>query len=240
MQRAPGDDASPGIRSEADINEARKAGRTETAIGRQILKDHVRMAKEKQYSEAFDKEKEGLKKEGDDVLQEAEANVARAQDAQAQAAQQTAGMSPEELENLRKRGMDPMETSKKALTEAEALKKKVKDKIKAEGEMMDNKKPLLMKDAREQAVRESGEDIANIPVKSPEEILRAVEADRQAQFLDSVTPQSLQMAEVELSGIFSGVLSSIITNMLTKKPNLVRKHLNVQYQPARTFGKKEL
>eukprot|EP00947_MAST-08B_sp_MAST-8B-sp1_P004476 g4476.t1 len=116
--------------------------------------------------------------------------------------------------------------------QADEMMAKLQEKNKAEADLMDSKKPQLLEEGRKQAEREAGDEVGNVPIKSPEDILAAVQADRQAQFMDSVTPRALREAEVELGGLFSGVLSSVITNALTKRPDLIRKHMNVQYRPA--------
>ena len=60
---------------------------------------------------------------------------------------------------------------------------------------------------------------------TPEEILEAEKNKRQEQFLASLTPEAIASAEVELSSVFSGVLGSLLTNMLSKEPELVQRHL---------------
>jgi hypothetical protein len=62
---------------------------------------------------------------------------------------------------------------------------------------------------------------------SPEEIMKADQAERQQQYLAAMTPGAIAAAEMELSSVFSGVIGSLLTNMLTQEPELVREHMGL-------------
>jgi hypothetical protein len=65
-------------------------------IGRQILKDAIRVGKEKQFDDSFTKEKDALAKEGGVAQQEAVLGVERAKEAVAKAEGEFASRTPEE------------------------------------------------------------------------------------------------------------------------------------------------
>merc|ERR1711871_501298 len=85
-----------------------------------------------------------------------------------------------------------------------------------------------------EAKKEAAQEAANAVEKSPEEILEAEKVKRQEQFLTSLTPEAIASAEVELSSVFSGVLGSLLTNMLSKQPELVNRHLAQARKPDPT------
>lgn len=76
-----------------------------------------------------------------------------------------------------------------------------------------------------EAKKEAAAEAANAVEKSPQEILEAEKVKRQEQFLTSLTPEAIASAQVELSSVFSGVLGSLLTNLLSKEPELIQRHL---------------
>ena len=66
------------------------------------------------------------------------------------------------------------------------------------------------------------------------QILENEKNRRQEQFLTSLTPEAIASAQVELSSVFSGVLGSLLTNMLSKQPELVERHLAAARKPDPT------
>ena len=64
------------------------------------------------------------------------------------------------------------------------------------------------------------------------QILAADKMDREQQFLTQLTPNAIRAAEVELSSVFSSVIGSLLTNMLTREPDLVARHMGVPTQKA--------
>ena len=93
--------------------------------------------------------------------------------------------------------------------EKEQAKKKVLDEIKVE------------------ATKEAEIASANYAGATPEEILAADKSDRQQQYLASMGPDAIAAAELELSSVFSSVIGSLLTNMLTREPELVRSHMGM-------------
>ena len=113
-------------------------------------------------------------------------------------------------EELKKATEDAVATKKKEM-EDKKTRKKIQDEVIAE----------TVKKAKEEAATEA----ANAVELSPEQILEANKLKRQQQFLTSLTPEAIASAEVELSSVFSGVLGSLMANMLSKQPELVERHL---------------
>ena len=85
-----------------------------------------------------------------------------------------------------------------------------------------------------EAKKEAAKEAADAVELSPEEILENEKTRRQEQFLTSLTPEAIASAEVELSSVFSGVLGSLLTNMLSKQPELVERHLASAKKPDPT------
>merc|ERR1712146_222020 len=109
----------------------------------------------------------------------------------------------------------------------EAVNKAKEDK---QHEIEENKKKEkvkkeVMRETIKEAKKEAAKEAADAVELSPEEILENEKTRRQEQFLTSLTPEAIASAEVELSSVFSGVLGSLLTNMLSKEPELVERHL---------------
>ena len=105
----------------------------------------------------------------------------------------------------------------------EAVEKAKADKEKEieENDKKENIKKEVMKETVKEAKKEAAKEAADAVELSPEEILENEKTRRQEQFLTSLTPEAIASAEVELSSVFSGVLGSLLTNMLSKQPELV-------------------
>merc|ERR1712146_195534 len=118
----------------------------------------------------------------------------------------------------------------------EAVNKAKEDK---QNEIEENKKKEkvkkeVMRETIKEAKREAAKEAADAVELSPEEILENEKNRRQEQFLTSLTPEAIASAEVELSSVFSGVLGSLLTNMLSKQPELVNRHLAQARKPDPT------
>ena len=88
-------------------------------------------------------------------------------------------------------------------------------------------KEVVLKQVKEEAELEAEKESANFADVSPEEIMKADQAERQQQYLAAMTPGAIAAAEMELSSVFSGVIGSLLTNMLTQEPELVREHMGL-------------
>lgn len=88
-------------------------------------------------------------------------------------------------------------------------------------------KEVVLKQVKEEAEVEAEKESANFADVSPEEIMKADQAERQQQYLAAMTPGAIAAAEMELSSVFSGVIGSLLTNMLTQEPELVREHMGL-------------
>ena len=110
-----------------------------------------------------------------------------------------------------------------AIQEAAA---KEKQNIQSDEEK-NEKKEVVLKQVKEEAELEAEKESANFADVSPEEIMKADQAERQQQYLAAMTPGAIAAAEMELSSVFSGVIGSLLTNMLTQEPELVREHMGL-------------
>ena len=85
----------------------------------------------------------------------------------------------------------------------------------------------LLKDIKKEAEAQAEVEAADFADMSPEQIIAADNMDREQQFLTELTPNAIRAAEVELSSVFSSVIGSLLTNMLTREPELVARHMGV-------------
>jgi hypothetical protein len=195
---APASDEATEL-SDDDVKKAKEAGYSDKQIAQEQLKSSVAAEKVKAA-------KDGLKAQ-DEVIEAAANKVAK--EAGEKAAKEKAQETKDE-EELKKATEDAVATKKKEM-EDKKTRKKIQDEVIAE----------TVKKAKEEAATEA----ANAVELSPEQILEANKLKRQQQFLTSLTPEAIASAEVELSSVFSGVLGSLMANMLSKQPELVERHL---------------
>jgi hypothetical protein len=139
----------------------------------------------------------------------------------------------EEGEKARKQALDEKKNEEEV---NEAVNKAKEDK---QNEIEENKKKEkvkkeVMRETIKEAKQEAAKEAADAVELSPEEILENEKNRRQEQFLTSLTPEAIASAEVELSSVFSGVLGSLLTNMLSKQPELVERHLAQARKPDPT------
>jgi hypothetical protein len=139
----------------------------------------------------------------------------------------------EEGEKARKQALEEKKNEEEV---NEAVNKAKEDK---QNEIEENKKKEkvkkeVMRETIKEAKREAAKEAADAVELSPEEILENEKNRRQEQFLTSLTPEAIASAEVELSSVFSGVLGSLLTNMLSKQPELVERHLAQARKPDPT------
>ena len=118
----------------------------------------------------------------------------------------------------------------------EAVNKAKEDKQNeiAENKKKEKVKKEVMRETVKEAKKEAAKEAADAVELSPEEILENEKNRRQEQFLTSLTPEAIASAQVELSSVFSGVLGSLLTNMLSKQPELVERHLAAARKPDPT------
>lgn len=90
----------------------------------------------------------------------------------------------------------------------------------------------LLKDIKKEAEAQAEVEAADFADMSPEQILATDKMDREQQFLTQLTPNAIRAAEVELSSVFSSVIGSLLTNMLTREPDLVARHMGVPTKKA--------
>lgn len=194
-----GNDEDEGSLSEADVQKARRAGYSDEQIAKEQLKAQHVAVKKAAAEKALQDQQEVL-------------DVAANKTAQAagEAAAKEARKEARGEEEIKKAAEEAEEKKKEELVakeKKEEVQKKVLDEVVLE--------------AKKEAAKEAAEAVE----KSPEEILEAEKNKRQEQFLASLTPEAIASAEVELSSVFSGVLGSLLTNMLSKEPELVQRHL---------------
>lgn len=192
-------DEDEGSMSEADVKKAREAGYSDEQIAKEQLKAQKVALKKKAATEALEA--------SENVLDAAVNKTAKAAgDAAAKEAEKQA-KGEEEIQKAAEEAQEKKKEELIAKEKKQEVQKKVLDEVVLE------------------AKKEAAQEAANAVEKSPEEILEAEKVRRQEQFLTSLTPEAIASAEVELSSVFSGVLGSLLTNMLSKEPELVERHL---------------
>ena len=182
------------------------------SVSKEEAKDAI---KEEKINEKLSAAKEEMKSTDDAV------------NAAAEEASKEAGEKAKEAAIAEKKNEEEVEEAvekAKADKEKEIEENDKKEKIKKE----------VMQETVKEAKKEAAKEAADAVELSPEEILENEKTRRQEQFLTSLTPEAIASAEVELSSVFSGVFGSLLTNMLSKQPELVERHLASAKKPDPT------
>ena len=193
------EEASPQAPMDADeMNRLRAAGASDTEVAIEQTKQKMVQDKMETASKNMEQEEKEDQEKATLEQNQNEANEANAKD-------ESAASMDQALERAAADESQKQEMEK----EKDEAKKKVLEKIKEEAETEAEVESVKMADM------------------SPEEILNLDKSERQSQYLSSLSPGAIAAAELELSSVFSSVIGSLLTNMLTKEPELIRSHMGV-------------
>ena len=138
----------------------------------------------------------------------------------------------EEGEKAKKRAIEEKKNEDEVNEAVNKAKEDKQNEIKEKKKKEKVKKEVIRETVKE--AKKAAKEAADAVELSPEEILENEKNRRQEQFLTSLTPEAIASAQVELSSVFSGVLGSLLTNMLSKQPELVERHLAAARKPDPT------
>lgn len=163
----------------------------------------------------------------------------------AQAAQDTyqaaAEDAAEKAQNQQEQAQDSDELSAQEKAELQEKFDQARERVKAahvQRKQNEAMKAQVVQAVEAEAREQAAKDAANYADMTPEQILAADQMDRQQQFLTSLTPEAVASAEVELSSVFSSVIGSLLTNMLSREPELVAKHMGVPLRPQQAGNRR--
>ena len=194
-----GSDEDEGAMTEEDVKKAKAAGYSDEQIAKEQMKAARVAAK-------TDAAKNAIKEQEQVLNAAADKTAKKAGEAAAKEAEKEA-KGEAEMEKAAEEAQQKKKEELIAKEKKEEVQKKVLDEVVVE------------------AKKEAAAEAANAVEKSPQEILEAEKVKRQEQFLTSLTPEAIASAQVELSSVFSGVLGSLLTNLLSKEPELIQRHL---------------
>lgn len=202
--------------SEADIAKLRAAGKSDAEIATEQAKRKLTADKIAKASAALDA---------------AEQNQVR-EESKAEAAEERLQNAAERTAEAGNSGA--LSTGEKEKMQAAIEKAGAQEQAKiAAARERSNVKGELIKEIKKEAEEQAEVEAADFADMSPEQILAMDKMDREQQFLTELTPNAIRAAEVELSSVFSSVIGSVLTNMLTREPELVARHMGVPTKKTR-------